>query len=88
MLRRSNLEREDWENLENYAMDYIERTGVEDYKSFKGYFYYGIALYRQGYHEDAVKAFKQAESLNENDAQLHYNLGLSYFKLEAYDYAV
>lgn len=58
ILRRSKLEQEDWKNLENIAMEYIERTGVEENKSFKGYFYYGIALYRQGDHEKAVKAFK------------------------------
>lgn len=55
--------------------------------SYKGCFYLGVAYYRLCAYEEAVKAFKQAETLEE-DSQLHYNLGLAYFKLEMYNPAV
>jgi hypothetical protein len=38
-----------------------------------------------GDYESAIRAFSKAEQLNADDAQLHYNLGLSNFKLEQYN---
>ena len=36
----------------------------------------------------AIAAFEKSEKINSNDAQLHYNLGLSYFKIGNYSQAV
>lgn len=88
VLKNSQNLDEDWDNLENLAKDFIQKTASADFRSFKGFFYYGIALYKQAEYENAIKALKEAESLNEEDAQLHYNLGLAYFKLELYNPAV
>ena len=85
LLRTGNQEEEDWDNLENVSKEFLEKSPQ---KSYKGYFYYGISLYKLGDYENAIKAFKQAESVKEDDAQLHYNLGLAYFKLELYNPAV
>ena len=57
-------------------------------KTFKGFFYLGISLYKLGDYDTAIRAFEKAEQINSDDAQLHYNLGLSNFKLEQYDQAV
>jgi Flp pilus assembly protein TadD len=51
-------------------------------KSFKGYFYQGISLYKQSEFDGAIRAFSKAEQINSNDAQLQYNLGLANFKNE------
>lgn len=57
-------------------------------RSFKGFFFLGIALYKMDYIEGAIKAFLQANEVYSKDAQVHYNLGLSYFKLEQYSNSV
>lgn len=36
----------------------------------------------------AIAAFEKAERINTNDSQLHYNLGLSYFKIGNYSQSV
>lgn len=38
--------------------------------------------------EQAIKAFQKSNELDVNNAQLHYNLGLAYFKEEQYTLAV
>lgn len=42
----SKNEEEDWDSLESLAKDFLARTTTSQYKSFKGFFYYGIALYK------------------------------------------
>jgi len=85
LLRSGNQEEEDWDNLESIAKDFLEKSPQ---KSYKGFFYYGIALYKLSDFESAVKSFTQALSLSDSDPQLHYNLALAYFKLELYNQAV
>lgn len=72
----------DFEGLEDMARDYLKST---QYQSYKGFFYLGVSFYRQNDFENAIKAFKEADIINPEDAQLQYNLGLSYFKLELYN---
>jgi tetratricopeptide (TPR) repeat protein len=79
------IKTEDFEGLESESNEYLRET---EYKSFKGYFYLGCSLYKQGDFENSIKAFKEAEAIIPEDAQLHYNLGLSYFKLEMYNSTV
>jgi tetratricopeptide (TPR) repeat protein len=57
-------------------------------KSPKGFFYLGLALYKLGAYDQAIKAYVRSAELNPNDAQLHYNLGLAYFKEEKYSLSV
>lgn len=75
----------DWEKLELKACDQLDKCKG---KSFKAFFYLGIALYKMQYFEGAIKAFLQANEVFSKDAQLHYNLGLAYFKLEQYSNSV
>lgn len=53
-------------------------------KSPKGFFYLGVALYKLGLFDQAIKAYQKSNELNSNDSQLHYNLALAYFKEENY----
>ena len=57
ILRSKKFEEEDWDNLETLSKDFLQRASVDQFKSFKGYFYYGIALYRLSDYENAIKAF-------------------------------
>ena len=68
ILRSKKFEEEDWDNLETLSKDFLQRVSLDQFKSFKGYFYYGIALYRLADYENAVKAFKEAESVNSEEA--------------------
>lgn len=86
--KRHGSTEEDWEALESLCKDFLTKCINSKFQSFKGYFFYGISLYRLNAFEDAVKAFKEAEAIHEEDSQLHYNLGLAYFKLELYNPAV
>lgn len=56
--------------------------------SAKGFFYLGLALFKLQFIDGSIKAFAQSCELNNRDAQLHYNLGLAYFKQEQYTKAV
>jgi len=75
----------DWSQLDEFATQHLEDTKG---RSFKGFFYLGVSLYKVGDFENAVKAFQRAEEIQAEDAQLHYNLGLANFKLEQYNQAV
>lgn len=55
----------DFEAMENDANDYLRDS---QYHSYKGYFYLGICLYKQGDYENSIKALKEAESINPDDA--------------------
>lgn len=59
------LKTEDWVALEELARDYLSS---QSYNSFKGYFYLGVCFYKQGDFENAIKAFKEAETINADDA--------------------
>ena len=48
------------------------------------FFYYGIAMYKQSEYVLAIAAFEKSERINDENAQLHYNLGLAYFKIGNY----
>lgn len=61
------LRAQDWETFEQETKDFLRDT---EYRSSKGYFYLGVCLYKQGDYENAIKAFKEAESLSGDDAQL------------------
>ena len=54
----------------------------------ESFFYYGIAMYKQGSYVLAIAAFEKSERIYEDDAQLHYNLGLAYFKIGNYQHTV
>ena len=45
-------------------------------------------MYKQGKFSLSILAFNKAESINSEDAQLQYNLGLANFKIEMYSQAV
>lgn len=46
---------------------------------------HGIFLLRSGNKVEAVEKLQEAESLDENDANIHYNLGLAYFDVGQYE---
>lgn len=56
-----------WTDLDELSNTHLEATSGE---SFKGFFYMGIALYKNGNYENALRAYTQAELLNSEDAQL------------------
>ena len=41
-------------------------------------------MYKQSEYVLAIAAFEKAERIQDDDAQLHYNLGLAYFKVGNY----
>lgn len=47
---------------------------------------YGIHFYKRGEYEKAIQEFLRAEEINPT-AEINYNLGLSYFKVEDYEKA-
>ena len=49
---------------------------------------YGLYLMRAGRPGDAVKKLEGARAQGENDANVHYNLGLAYVQLRQYDKAL
>lgn len=73
---------EDWDTLDKISTRHLEETKG---KSYKGFFYLGVALYKSGDYENAIRAYQKAEEINGEEAQLHYNLGLANFKLEQYN---
>lgn len=55
----------DWSELDTLATMHLEATKGT---SFKGFFYLGVALYKMGEFENAVKAFQRAEEITPDDA--------------------
>ncbi|MBT0960577.1 tetratricopeptide repeat protein [Denitromonas iodatirespirans] len=49
---------------------------------------YGVYLLRKGRTQDAVEKLEAADKLGEDNANLHYNLGLAYVKIGRYDDAL
>ena len=56
-------------------------------QSAKDYFRQGIVASKQGNHTEALTAFEQAKAKGLDSAALHYNLGVSYFRLGRYQEA-
>ena len=79
------IKNKDWQNLEQASVNQLDEVKG---KSPKGFFYLGVALYKMGAYGKAIKSFQKSGELNANDAQVQYNLGLSYFKEEKYTLAV
>jgi len=48
------LKIEDWDSLDQISSSYLEETKG---KSYKGFFYLGVSLYKLGDYESAIKAF-------------------------------
>lgn len=67
------------------------RAALQKHRALEPYFNRGAALYKNGRYRNAVEAFHQALSYAEKPeerADIHYNLGNSYFMLENYQEAV
>ena len=76
------LNKADWDELATTSKAHLKGG------SWKSFFYYGIAMYKQTNYVLAIAAFEKAERIYEDDAQLHYNLGLAYFKIGNYQHTV
>ena len=67
-----------WPALEQVCRRHLQKRHTSSWKAF---FYYGVAMYKQGKFVLAIASFEKSEKINSLDAQLHYNLGLAYFKI-------
>jgi tetratricopeptide (TPR) repeat protein len=76
---------EDWDQLEAFAVEHLDKCKA---KSSLGFLYLGVALYKAGRYDSAVQAYQKSAELDPKNAQVQYNLGLAYFKEEAYTLAV
>ena len=79
------LKHEKYEELECLS---VEQLDLYKGQSALGFFYLGNSLYKLGYFEECIKAFIKCGELQGYDAQLNYNLGIAYFKLEEYSLAI
>ena len=75
----------DWESLAASTKLHLKKNHTSSWKAF---FYYGIAMYKQNSYVLAIAAFEKSERIYADDAQLHYNLGLAYFKIGNYQHTV
>jgi tetratricopeptide (TPR) repeat protein len=75
------LKHEKYEELECLS---VEQLDLYKGQCSLGFFYLGISLYKLGYFEECIKAFIKCGEIQGYDAQLNYNLGIAYFKLEEY----
>lgn len=71
--------------MANESKRHLEKNHTSSWKAF---FYYGIAMYKQCEYVLAIAAFEKSERIQDDDAQLHYNLGLAYFKVGNYQHTV
>lgn len=60
-----HIRQENWGDLDLAATEQLEQTAG---RSFKGFFYLGVSLYKQSDFENCIRAFGKAESLNSEDA--------------------
>jgi hypothetical protein len=56
---------EEWQQLDSLAGEHLEATSG---KSFKGFFYMGVAMYKMGDYENCIRALSKAQFINEEDA--------------------
>lgn len=68
---------EEWEKLENFALDRLDETGATSAKAF---FFLGFALYKMEHYHQSITAYQKSIELVPLDAQTQYNLALAYFK--------
>ena len=54
----------------------------QDPLDFLSYFELGLAYLKLGRHEEEVRAYQEALSLNPKSAETHYNLGIAYGHLQ------
>ena len=85
MLCQELLEQKDWDSLAQVAKKHMKKNHASSWKAF---FYFGISMYKQEQYVLAIAAFEKSERIYEDDAQLHYNLGLAYFKIGNYQHTV
>ena len=62
---RPLIETLDWQKLEAHAVEQLDKTKG---KSFSGFFYLGIALYKLGFTDQSIKSYQKAIELNPSDA--------------------
>ena len=55
-----------WKDLEDFACDHFET--MKGKKCPKGFFYLGVAFYKQDDYEEAIKAFEKCINLDKKDA--------------------
>ena len=79
------LNSQNWDGLEVICKKHLKKNHTSSWKAF---FYFGIARYKQGDYVLAIAAFENSERIYEDDAQLHYNLGLAYFKVGNYSHTL
>mgnify|MGYP000968151965 CR=1 FL=1 len=81
----SMLQAQNWQGLSILSKKHLQKNHTSGWQAF---FYYGIAMYKLGEYVLAIAAFEKAERIDNNDAQLQYNLGLAYFKVGNYQHTV
>lgn len=59
------LKAENWAAMDAVSTEHLENTSG---KSFKGFFFLGVSLYKQGDYENSIRAFTKAEFLCSDDA--------------------
>ena len=79
------MNQQNWNGLAIVSKKHLQKNHTSSWKAF---FYYGVAMYKQGEYVLAIAAFEKAERINEDDAQLQYNQGLAYFKIGNYQHTV
>ena len=82
---QSMLKAQNWNGLAIISKKHLQKNNTSSWMAF---FYYGIAMYKQGEYVLAIAAFEKSERINDENAQLHYNLGLAYFKIGNYQHTV
>ena len=75
------LSESNWNGLAIESKKHLQKNHTSSWKAF---FYYGISMYKQSEYVLAIAAFEKAERIQDDHAQLHYNLGLAYFKVGNY----
>jgi len=68
-------------NLNEKAIEAIEKAIEIEPKNSKLYFYNGLSFYKAEKFDKAVDAFKKAIELEQENAEYHFNLATAYDKL-------
>lgn len=75
------VKQQNWNGLIIVSKKHLMKNHTSSWKAF---FYYGIGCYKTADYVLAIAAFEKSERIYEDDAQLHYNLSLAYFKVGNY----
>ncbi|MCK4850384.1 MAG: serine protease [Phycisphaerae bacterium] len=70
-----------WTDNWKKALPFLERAVEKKTQYSRAWFYIGYCRGKQGRHEDAISAFKQAIRVDPNDGRAYANLGVAYWKL-------